>query len=357
VPQCKAVVIAWLCVLAAVARADANEYLVLSLHHRVAMSDLIVVGRVVDPKRALVRVERVVKGKAPSEITLTAYIDGWLDATDQRPLRQDARELMFLQEKGASYAPLQTQHGRFPADRNRLALWTTDPGPTLSTVIASIRRLMALQARAARSVSEADQAYVEALQSADPEVRTWAFETGDERITAPSPALTAAFLARWPTDAFDVANAIITWRIRSAAPIVAGRLTSSNDGNERAAAAVALGGTGDVAYLPLLRRAASSDGDPFVRAEAYSGIVSMIGPDALPDLRLGAKDSSEKVRAQVTSEAFNMLELGWEQPRFPRPSAALIDEVVALLQGMQNDSATRVSQSAKTVLAAIARLR
>jgi hypothetical protein len=342
-------------VLAAVARADANEYLVLSLHHRVEMSDLIVVGRVVDPKRALVRVERVVKGKAPREITLTAYIDG--AASDQRPLVQDTRELMFLQDKGLSYAPLQTQYGRFPVDRSRLALWTTDPGPTLSTVIASIRRLMALQARAARSVSEADQAYVEALQSADPEVQTWAFETADERITSPSPALTKAFLARWHTDAYDVANAIVTWQIRDAAPIVAERLKLSQDSDERAAAAVALGGTGDVTYLPLLRRVASADTAPGVRAQAYSGIALMIGPDSLPDLRVGAKDSHEKVRAQIVVEAYNVLELGAEDRRFPPASSALIDEVVALVGSMQNDPMGNVSSNAKSVLASIAKNR
>jgi HEAT repeat protein len=321
------------------------------------MSDLIVVGRVVDPTRALVRVERVVKGKAPREITLTAYIDGFVAATDQRPLVQDARELMFLQDKGLSYAPLQTQYGRFAVTGNRLVLSPTEQGPQLSAVIASIDRLIALQTRAARSVPEADRAYIEALQSADPDVRSWAFDTADQRITSPSPALTTAFLARWPTDAFDVANAIVTWQIRSAAPMVARRLSSSNDSTERAAAAVALGGTGDTAYLPLLRRVASADADPGVRAEAYSGIALMIGPDSLPDLRVGAKDSHEKVRAQIVVEAYNVLELGAEDRRFPPASSALIDEVVALLGAMQNDPAPLVSRNAKPVLATIDRHR
>jgi hypothetical protein len=83
----------------------------------------------------------------------------------------------------------------------------------------------------------------------------------------------------------------------------------------------------------------------------------MIGPDSLPDLRVGAKDSHEKVRAQIVVEAYNVLELGAEDRRFPPASSALIDEVVALLGAMQNDPAPLVSRNAKPVLATIDRHR
>jgi HEAT repeat protein len=270
---------------------------------------------------------------------------------------RDARELIFLQEKGASYAPLQTQYGRLAVVDGRVVFSSTEQGPRLSSVIASIERLTALQTRAARSPSDADQAYIEALRSGDVEVRSWALETADQHVEVPSPALINAFLAQWQTDALDVADAIMTWRARGAASVVAETLTASKDGNERAAAAMALGGAGEVSYLPLLRRVASTDMDPMTRALAYRGIVWMIGPDALADLRLGARDPHEKVRAQVVTDAYNMLELESDERRFPPASSALVSEVEAFLAEMQKDPARDVSLSAKVLLANLARHR
>jgi hypothetical protein len=49
----------------AAAPAGATPYFDLGLHGRVQVSDIVVLGRVVDPALALVSVERVFKGEAP----------------------------------------------------------------------------------------------------------------------------------------------------------------------------------------------------------------------------------------------------------------------------------------------------
>ena len=54
-----------------------DQYFDLGLHGRVQASDIVVLGRVVDPALALVSVERVFKGEAPKQITLVAYVDGF----------------------------------------------------------------------------------------------------------------------------------------------------------------------------------------------------------------------------------------------------------------------------------------
>jgi HEAT repeat protein len=129
-------------------------------------------------------------------------------------------------------------------------------------------------------------------------------------------------------------------------------LKTSTDGERRAFAAMALGGAGDVTYLRLLREVASRDPHANARAAAYGGIVDMLGPAALEDLRRGAKDSNERVRASITSDAYNMLELEQPERRWPPASNAHIEEVRAFLSEMERDPAVR--DSAKYMLALIA---
>ena len=337
--------------------AQASEIIVLGLHGRAEVSDTIVLGRVVDPTRALVAVERVLKGAAPKQITLTAYIDGSLRAADQKPLLREARELMFLRKEGDAYAPVQNQYGRLTVVGDRVSDSSRFEPRRLSETVAPIERLVALQARASRGGIEADRAYVDAFRHSDVEVRNWAFAIADQRIKVPSPALADALLARWPKDASDVANVVLNWRLRRAAPLVAKTLTTSRDGDLRAAAAMALGGTGDLTYLPLLRRVASSDAHAPARAEAYSGIIEMLGPDSLEDVRFGARDAHERVRAQVVADAYNLLELEAQERRWPPASNALIDEVRAFLTEMRSDPAGIVSDNARSMLANIAHHR
>ena len=59
-----------LVLLAVVGLAEATTYITLALHERVTMSDTIVLVRVVDPTRAIVSVERILKGEPPKQITL-----------------------------------------------------------------------------------------------------------------------------------------------------------------------------------------------------------------------------------------------------------------------------------------------
>jgi hypothetical protein len=80
------------------------------------------------------------------------------------------------------------------------------------------------------------------------------------------------------------ANTVVTRRLQRAAPFFAKILTTSSTGDERAWAAMALGGSGDRVYLPVLRRVAAEDAQ--ARALAYDGIMYMLGSDALGDLRL-----------------------------------------------------------------------
>src|SRR6188474_1976831 len=70
-------------VLAQAAGAGAADYVLLGLHARVQHSDTVVLARVVDPVRAVLSVERVLKGEAPTEITLVDYIDPFASAAYQ----------------------------------------------------------------------------------------------------------------------------------------------------------------------------------------------------------------------------------------------------------------------------------
>jgi HEAT repeat protein len=344
-------------VLAGLRFAGATEFGGLGLHERVQLSDTIVLARVVDPPRALVRVERVLKGDALKQIALVDYIDGFAAPTQQKPLLSDAQELLFLRKKGEAYAPVQSQYGRFAVAGDRLIISFGAEPRSLSQTIASIERLVVFQARAARDGPEADQAYVAAFANADADVQKWALGTAYHRITVPSLALADAVLAHWPKDAGTVANAVVTWRLRRTAPLFAETLTTSGDGELRAFAAMALGGTGDLMYVPLLRRVTTGDAHALARALAYRGIMLMLGPDSLEDLRRGAKDADERVRSQVVVDSYNLLELERPEGRWPPAPGALVAEVRAFLVEMQRDPARRVSDNAKSMLALIARHR
>jgi HEAT repeat protein len=350
------------------APAHATEHGDIGLHGRVQASDIVVVAHVIDPALALVNVEWALKGDAPKQITLVAYVDGFAIPSQQKLLAANARELMFLRKKGDAYAPVQDQYGRMAINGDRLTDSFRPEPRGLSQTIASIHRLVTLQARAARNDSEADRAYVDAFASPDPEVQTWALQTSFHRIKTPSPALADALLTHWkkdtgpipdgwPHDAGLVANAVVTWRLRQAAPLFADTLKTSGDGERRAFAAMALGGTGDSTYLPQLREVAARDPHHHARALAYSAIRRVLGPDSLGDLRLGAKDAEARVRAQAVVDAYNLLEFAQPEPRWPPPSNALIADVRAFLTEMQRDPAPLVSDNARSMLAMIARQR
>jgi HEAT repeats len=364
-----AVSLALLCVLLVVAPATATEYFDLGMHGRVQVSDIVVLARVVDPVLALMNVERVLKGEAPKQIRLVAYVDGFAVPAQRKPLIAGARELLFLTKKGDAYAPVQDQNGRMAVNGDRLIDSFRAEPRSLPQTVASIQRLVSLQARAARGDAEADAAYVAALKNSDSELQMWALWKAKDHIKVPSPALADALLASWPTvkevgpvlgawnAAGLVANAVVTWRLQRAAPFFAKILTTSGSGDERAWAAMALGGSGDRAYLPVLRRVAAEDAHGQARELAYNGIMYMLGPDSLGDLRLEAKDSDDKVRARAVVDSYNLLEFGNPEPRWPPPSNALIAEVRTFLTEMQRDPARLVSDNAKSMLAMIARQR
>jgi hypothetical protein len=342
---------------------NATEYVILGLYARVQGSDTIVIARVTDADRAVMTVERVLKGRPPKQITLISYIDPMIVAYQRKLLLPNTRELLFLNRKGDGYAPVQTQNGRLRIDGGRLIDSFAREPLDLSRTLSSIERLVPLQSRAARSDRDADAAFVSALKSDDVEVQSWALWTVKDRLRSPSPELADAILARWPRRAGpdgsweaagNIANISNTWRIQRWAPFFARILSTSAQGPERSAAAMALGGTGDRAYVPLLRRVAIGDSYPWARALAFSGIIDILGPESLPDIRLGAKDADEHVRAQVVVDSYNMLELSHPEPRRPAPSSELIADVRSFLAEMLDDPAPLVSNNARSMLNMIA---
>src|SRR5688572_26292029 len=96
----KAVIVGLAWVFASVHLAEATQYFDPGLHGRVAASDTIVLARVVDPARALVSVERVLKGEPSKQITLVSYVDGFAAPEHRKALVRDSRELLFLTKKG-----------------------------------------------------------------------------------------------------------------------------------------------------------------------------------------------------------------------------------------------------------------
>jgi hypothetical protein len=361
--------LALLALIVSVVPVRATEYFDPGLHGRVQASDTVVLARVVDPSRDLVNVERVLKGNPPTQITLVAYVDGFSRPAQQKLLVAGARELMFLAKKDDAYAPVQDQYGRMAVNGDQLIDSFQRQPRSLSQTVRSIQRLVSLQARADRGDGETDAAYVAALKDSDIELQLWALWTAKDRIRVPSPALASALLASWPAvdkvgpvlgawnAAGLVANAVVKWRLERTAPFFAKILTTSSSGNERAWAAMALGGAGDRAYLPVLRRVAAEDSNAQARALAYNGIMYMLGPESLGDLRLGAKDADAQVRARAVVDSYNLLEFGRPEPHWPPPSDALVGEVRAFLTEMQRDPAPLVGNNARTMLAMIARQR
>ena len=349
--------LACLFIIASAGTAGATEYVDVGLYGRVELSEVIVLARVIDPAKALVRVERILKGEAPKEIRLVSYIEGFLGAPHRKPLIKDSRELLFLKKDEDAYAPLQTQYGRMVIDGDRLIDSFRSQPRSLSATIASIQRLVKLQSRAARDDREADRAYVDAFKNSDVDVQLWALGTVRERIKNPSPVLADAVLARWPKDAGMVANTIVVWRLHGSAPFFAHALSTSRDGDERSWAAMALGGAGDSSYAPLLRQVATSDAHAQARALAYNGLMWMLGPESFEDLKLGAKDGDEHVRARVVVDSYNLLELRRPDRRWPSASEALIAKVQAFLAEMQSDPSRLVSMNAKSMLSEITRRR
>src|SRR5688572_24472870 len=142
--------------LLAAAAAEATTYVRLELHERVQLSDTIVLGRVVDPARALVRVERVLKGRPGTQITLVSYVDNFAIPARRKRLVLNALELLFLKEQGGTYAPVQDQNGRLSVEGGRVVDSFGGDPRSLSQTLTAIQRLVALQARADRGDAEAD---------------------------------------------------------------------------------------------------------------------------------------------------------------------------------------------------------
>jgi hypothetical protein len=71
-----AVIAGVITVLVSSCPAETTEYVDIGLHRRVLMSDTIVVARVVDPARAQVVVERVLKGNPAKQMTLVTSSTG-----------------------------------------------------------------------------------------------------------------------------------------------------------------------------------------------------------------------------------------------------------------------------------------
>ncbi|MDQ3349535.1 MAG: hypothetical protein M3545_16425, partial [Acidobacteriota bacterium] len=151
--------------------AEATSYARLGLHERVQLSDTIVLARVVDPARALVRVERVLKGQPEEQITLSSYVDTFAIPAQRKALGLNALELLFLRKQDETYAPVQDQYGRLAVEGDHLKDSFSAEPLILSPTLASIERLVAFQARTARGDAEADAAYVAALKNSDIELQ------------------------------------------------------------------------------------------------------------------------------------------------------------------------------------------
>ena len=372
-----------LSMLLCVQTAVASEFFDFGLHARVQGADAIVVARVVDPEARIFAVERVLKGNPPSEFMLIGTQGDFRKPSDRVPFIRDTRELLFLKAEtdherqfitnpnlgmdGKRFFLGNPYTGRMRIHDDGLIDGSGPPRRSLVDLSASITDLIRLQARAGRSLAEADGAYVAALKHRDPEVRMWALWEAHHRLERPSRALVDALVARWPKGigpddrGWDVAgliaNAVKTWRVERVAPVFARILTTSDTRRERASAAMALGGAGDRNYLPLLRRVAADDPDADVRALAYDGIASILGPDALDDLRRAARDPHEMVRAMATGFAYNVLEIGQPRRRWPPPSASLIADVRKFLVDLEADPASKVSTSARSMLGRLDRGR
>jgi hypothetical protein len=372
-----------LSMLLCVQTAVASEFFDLGLHARVQGSDAIVVARVIDTGASMFAVERVLKGDPPGEFMLIGTQGDFRKASDRVPFIRGTRELLFLiketeRERQFLVNPsIETEGRRFflgnpytarlRIDDDGMVDGSGPPRRSLVDLTKSISDLINLQARAGRSLAEADRAYVTALKHPDSEVRMWSLWEAHQRLERPSRALVDALVARWPKGigpddrGWDVAgliaSAVRTWRVERLARLFARILSASDIRIERQYAARALGGAGDRAYLPLLRRVAANDPHWDVRAMAYDGIASVLGPEALDDLRQGARDSHERVRSTAVVSAYNVLELEQPRRRWPSPSNAQIQDVRAFLTDMQADPAEHVRSNARSMLGYLERRR
>jgi HEAT repeat protein len=178
----------------------------------------------------------------------------------------------------------------------------------LTDLRRTIAALVSLQA-AARDGAPAVNAFLTGLASPDPEVKLWAAHHGYLRITDPPAELVNAYLALWSSGDAEIlaatANAVIAWRVRRAGPMMAAALREGSEA-ERANAARALGGAGDLSFLPQLRTSARSDSATIVRSSAYQGLALLLGGESLNDLDRGARDPQPLVRRIVAASAANV---------------------------------------------------
>ena len=350
-PACRSIATASI-VLFATITARGNDYPALHLYQWVEKSDVIVVGRIIDAERAIAMVERVLKGHPGGQIRLVQFIDPHAGNDQRRPLVRGNRELMFLRPAPGGYAPLQTQGGRWPIGRDG-RFENRNDSRTLNDTINTVRRIHDLQREIGRGPDTADRAYTTALRSSDPDVRLWALQRVPHAVQQPSSQLLDAYLPLWRSDDAEawgsIANAVIYWRLGSAAQWLHETLITSDDYRQRAVAARALGGAGDRAYVSALRRSAASDASPHVRASAYGGLTHLLGPESLPDLKTGATDADEVVRSHVAVHAANMARRA--------DNADVSSAVTALLESLQADPSPHVSSQARSMLSYVKRLK
>ena len=290
--------------------AGATEWIALHLYQYVELSDLIAIGTIVDSENAVVRVDEILKGRTNRAIRLVETVDPFARREDQKPLISGARELLFLRRQSDAYAPLQILAGRWRiTDDNHLETQgaVSRSGATVAVLRQKIQQLIRLQSAATRREKAID-AYVTGLRSNDPDIMLWAAQKSASEDTERSDRLLNELVRHWQTNGEmrgAAANLIIRWRAHRFAPMLAERLRRGDYG-ERVSAVRALGGTGDRAYLDLIRSIASSDSSELVRAFAYEGLAHLLGAESIDDLRRGAADPSPRVRGAIASHSYNL---------------------------------------------------
>jgi len=189
--------LSWSVVALAVNAAEASQYFRPELHQRVSWADTIVLARVVDPARAVVSVERVLKGESPRQITLSLPVDSEIQVPSRKPLVLSAVELLFLKKHGESYVPVSGDFDRFAVDGDRLTDPFTSTPLSLSQTLHSIERLVELQLRASHNDAEAEAAYVAALRSKDADLQIWALSVARRNSSNDLWDFTSAPAAGW----------------------------------------------------------------------------------------------------------------------------------------------------------------
>ena len=290
-------------------RVDATSYAALHLYQQVDLSEVIVVATVVDPTIATLRVDEVLKGRPEASIRLVDHIDIFARSSDRRPLVPGAQELLFLKKRGNAYAPLQTEYSRWPVRKGQAEAPSQVRRLGLPDHRRTISTLVRLQATARGSLDSPTEAFVTALESDDPHVRLWGAHTAHQHFTQPPAPIADAYLALWssgdPELRGSVASAVIRWRLRRAAPMLA---TALRDGDvaERASAARGLGGAGDSSFVGQLQTAAASDPSDIVRVSALEGLSHLLRGAAIVELRKGANDRSPLVRRSAGAYAVGL---------------------------------------------------